>query len=223
MSTILIVEDEERIASFIDKGLRAAGYQTAIASDGETALAIARAGACDLVVLDIGLPGMDGYEVLEQLRGSGHRVPVVILTARDSVNDTVAGLESGANDYVTKPFQFAELLARVRLRLREEQVGNGDEPNRVEAGGVVLDLPTRRVEVAGEEVTLTAREFTLLHVLMENAGRVLSREQLLGRVWDTDFDPRSNVVDVFVRTLRRKVGPDRIETVRGMGYRFVKA
>lgn len=222
MSTILIVEDEERIASFIDKGLRAAGYQTAIARDGETGLAIARAGACDLVVLDIGLPGMDGWEVLERLRGSGSTLPVIMLTARDSVHDTVTGLESGANDYVTKPFQFAELLARIRLRLREEQGPSAQAPHRIEVTDVVLDLRTRRVEVAGAEVSLTAREFTLLQVLMEHPGQVLSREQLLGQVWDTDFDPRSNVVDVFVRTLRRKIGADRIETVRGMGYRFVR-
>ncbi len=220
MSTVLIVEDEERIASFVEKGLRAAGLQTVVARDGATGLAIAQAEACDLVVLDIGLPGIDGWEVLERLRGSGNTLPVIMLTARDSVHDTVTGLENGANDYVTKPFQFAELLARVRLRLREDQGPIGPDINRMVVGAVTLDLRTRRVEVDGAPVSLTAREFTLLHVLMEHPGHVLSREQLLGQVWDTDFDPRSNVVDVFVRTLRRKIGADRIETVRGMGYRF---
>lgn len=220
MSTVLIVEDEERIASFVEKGLRAAGLQTVVARDGATGLAIAQAEACDLVILDIGLPGIDGWEVLERLRGSGSTLPVIMLTAHDSVHDTVNGLESGANDYVTKPFQFAELLARVRLRLREDHGPVGADVNRIDVGEVTLDLRTRRVEVAGVPVSLTAREFTLLHVLMEHPGHVLSREQLLGQVWDTDFDPRSNVVDVFVRTLRRKIGTDRIETVRGMGYRF---
>ncbi|XVX19945.1 response regulator transcription factor [Actinomycetota bacterium] len=219
MSHILIAEDHARISSFIEKGLRAAGFGTTVVEDGQTALLMARTDAFDLVILDIGLPVLDGFEVLRQLREAGSAVPVIILTARDSVTDTVAGLEGGANDYVTKPFQFAELLARVRLRLR-----SGSEPAQatpaISKAGLTLDLRTRRVEVDGEQVDLTAREFALLEVLMEHHQQVLSREQLLGHVWGIDFDPSSNVVDVFIRTLRRKIGAERIETVRRAGYRL---
>lgn len=221
MSTILVIEDEERIASFVDKGLRAAGYRTVIARDGATGLSLARTVGCDLVLLDLGLPDLDGHQVLEELRGSGDRVPVIILTARDSVRDTVASLDGGANDYLTKPFQFAELLARVRLRLREDQRSDARSTPVVAAGAVTLDLLSRRAAVDGREVELTAREFTLLQVLIDHDGQVLSRAQLLGLAWDMDFDPRSNVVDVFVKALRSKIGMDRIETVRGAGYRFV--
>lgn len=220
MSTILIAEDTPTIASFVDKGLRAAGYQCQIVGDGPTALLMAASGAFDLMILDIGLPGMDGFEVLGQLRERGSRMPVVILTARDSVIDTVAGLEGGANDYVTKPFQFAELLARVRLRLAEPGPAGGSTGHELEAGGLRLDLRSRKVLVDDEWVSLTAREFSLLEVFMNHPDQVLSREQLLGMVWSMDFDPSSNVVDVFVRTLRGKVGAARIETVRGMGYRL---
>lgn len=221
MSHILIAEDNPQIASFIDKGLRAAGYQTEIAADGKTALLLASHGGFDLVVLDIGLPQMDGFEVLEQLRGQGNPVPVIILTARDSVRDTVTGLEGGANDYVTKPFQFAELLARIRLRLRDGQTEAAPaEGATLAAGGLELDLRSRRVTGPGLAADLGSREFGLLEVFLRNAGQVLSRQQLLGHVWGVDFDTNSNVVDVSVRSLRRKVGADRIETVRGVGYRF---
>lgn len=223
MSTILIAEDTDSIASFVEKGLRAAGYQTATTGDGPTALLLAQAGGFDLMILDIGLPGMDGFEVLRQLRARGSSLPVVILTARDSVHDTVQGLEGGANDYVTKPFQFAELLARVRLRLAEPAPSTGSSSELV-CGQVRLDLLARRVRVGeGEAVDLTSREFRLLQVLITHAGQVLSREQLLGMVWEMDFDPSSNVVDVFVRSLRSKIGPEHIETVRGMGYRLREA
>lgn len=218
MSRILIAEDEHRIADFVEKGLRAAGYATTAAADGETALMLARSGDFDLVLLDIGLPMLDGFTVLRRLRGEGVTTPVIILTARDSVTDTVAGLESGANDYVPKPFQFAELLARVRLRLREEPA-NGD-PILLRAGSLVLDLRTRRVDVDGRSKDLTAREFSVLEVFLRHPGQVLSREQLLSHVWGYDFDPASNVVDVYIRALRAKVGVDRIETVRGAGYRL---
>ncbi|WP_420175184.1 response regulator transcription factor [Luteococcus sp. OSA5] len=220
MSTILIAEDTPTIASFVEKGLRAAGYQTAITGDGPTALLLAANGGFDLMILDIGLPGMDGFEVLRQLREKGSNLPVVILTARDSVNDTVHGLEGGANDYVTKPFQFAELLARVRLRLAEPSPRSGPSSELVN-GDLRLDLLTRRVQVGGgEHIDLTSREFRLLEVFMNHPGQVLSREQLLGLVWEMDFDPNSNVVDVFVRSLRGKIGSQHIETVRGMGYRL---
>ncbi|MGO4957150.1 response regulator transcription factor [Luteococcus sp. Sow4_B9] len=221
MSTVLIAEDTPTIASFVEKGLRAAGYQTATTGDGPTALLLASNGGFDLMILDIGLPGMDGFEVLRKLREQGSDLPVVILTARDSVHDTVQGLEGGANDYVTKPFQFAELLARVRLRLAEPVVRAANPSSEVVSGGVRLDLLTRRAQVdGGDHIDLTSREFRLLEVFLTHAGQVLSREQLLGMVWEMDFDPGSNVVDVFVRSLRSKIGAHRIETVRGMGYRF---
>jgi len=159
--------------------------------------------------------------VLERLRGARVSTPVIILPARDSVRDTVAGLQGGADDYVTKPFQFAELLARVRLRLRDaSERGDGASAALLAHGDVTLDLRTRRVDVDGRTADLTAREFSLLEVFLRHPGQVLSREQLLGHVWGYDFDPTSNVVDVYVRALRRKIGPDRIETVRGAGYRL---
>ncbi|QBF45617.1 response regulator transcription factor [Janibacter limosus] len=219
MSSILIAEDHEEIASFIDKGLRAAGHRTTITADGRQAWALAGTGAFDLLVLDVGLPGLDGFEVLRRLRGDGVDLPVIILTARDGVDDTVAGLEGGANDYMTKPFQFAELLARVRLRLREGGAAPADDSALV-VGDLSLDIRRRSARVADREVELTAREFALLEAFVEHADQVLSREQLLGMVWDMDFDPGSNVVDVFVRSLRTKIGAERILTVRGVGYRL---
>jgi DNA-binding response OmpR family regulator len=217
VSRILIVEDEGRIASFLEKGLKANGFATRVAGDGETALGLVRAGDYDLVVLDIGLPGMDGFAVLDVLRDIRPSLPVVILTARDSVRDTVAGLESGADDYITKPFRFEELLARVRLRLRGSRPA---EPTVLEAGDVALDLRTRQAIVDGETFDLSAREFALAEVFFRHPGQVLSREQLLSQVWGYDFDPGSNVVDVYVGYLRKKLGKRRIVSVRGMGYRF---
>jgi DNA-binding response OmpR family regulator len=221
VASILIVEDEQRIASFVAKGLRADGYVTTVVDNGNEGLDLALSGSFDLVVLDIGLPGLDGFEVLEQLRAQGSRIPVIVLTARDSVTDTVSALEGGADDYMPKPFRFAELLARVRLRLRHTDEQSGAATAALEAGGVRLDLRTRRATVSGHEVELSAREFALAEIFMRNAGQVLSREQLLDQVWGYDFDPGSNVVDVYVGYLRRKFGADRIATVRGMGYRFV--
>ena len=217
MTRILIAEDEERIVSFLEKGLRAGGYTTVAVRTGPDALALARDDSFDLLVLDLGLPGMDGHDVLRAMRARGESMPVVILTARDDVEDTVAGLEGGADDYVTKPFRFEELVARIRLRLRE---GATPEPSVLAAGGVALDLRSRRASVDDRVVELTAREFALTEVFLRHAGQVLSREQLLSHVWGYDFDPGSNVVDVYVRYLRRKLGGDIIETVRGMGYRL---
>ncbi|HCE60401.1 response regulator transcription factor [Janibacter terrae] len=219
MSSILIAEDHEEISSFIDKGLRANGHRTTITADGRQAWALAGTGAFDLLVLDVGLPGLDGFEVLRRLRGDGVDIPVIILTARDGVDDTVAGLEGGANDYMTKPFQFAELLARVRLRLREGGAAPATD-TALTLGDLSLDVRRRTARVAEREVELTAREFALLEAFVEHPEQVLSREQLLGMVWDMDFDPGSNVVDVFVRSLRSKIGAERIVTVRGVGYRL---
>ena len=220
MSSILIIEDEPRIASFVAKGLKAEGHRTSIASDGADGLDQALSGTFDLVVLDIGLPKLDGFELLDALRAQGSRVPVIVLTARDSVTDTVSALEGGADDYMPKPFRFAELLARVRLRLRQATDQPASREDVLEAADVRLDLRTRRATVSGKEVELSAREFALAEMFLLNAGQVLSREQLLDQVWGFDFDPGSNVVDVYVGYLRRKFGAGKIETVRGMGYRF---
>jgi DNA-binding response OmpR family regulator len=220
MARILIVEDEARIASFIAKGLAADGFITSTVSDGHSGLDLALSGEFDLVVLDIGLPGLDGYEVLDQMRASGSKLPVIVLTARDSVTDTVSALEGGADDYMAKPFRFAELLARVRLRLRQAGENRPAREDVLEAGGIRLDLRTRRATRDGSDVELSSREFRLAEIFMSNPGQVLSREQLLSHVWGYDFDPGSNVVDVYVGYLRKKLGPESIRTVRGMGYRF---
>jgi len=218
MSRILIVEDEDRIASFVEKGLRSKGFVTSVVGDGNTGFDEARAGNYDLMILDIGLPGMDGFTVLRRLREDGVNLPVIVLTARDSVDDRVTGLAGGADDYVVKPFAFDELLARVHLRLRDDRSADATV---LEAGGLKLNLRTRRVEDGSREIDLSAREFALAETFFRHPDQVMSREQLLSRIWGLDFDPGSNVVEVYVRYLRRKLGAERIETVRGMGYRFV--
>ncbi|GAA2539913.1 response regulator transcription factor [Pseudonocardia hydrocarbonoxydans] len=217
MSRILIAEDEPRISAFVEKGLTANGFVTTVVADGISAFDYAVTGAYDLLVLDIGLPGMDGFAVLRKLRSDRCTIPVIVLTARDSVQDTVAGLEGGADDYMPKPFRFEELLARVRLRLTSDRSA---ELTVLSHGGLQLDLRMRRANVEGRTVDLSAREFALAETFLRHAGQVLSREQLLSHVWGYDFDPGSNVVDVYVRYLRRKLGAERIVTVRGMGYRL---
>ncbi len=218
MPSILIVDDETRISSFIDKGLRAAGYATRVTASGGDAVALGLSGEFDLVVLDVNLPDIDGFAVLEQLRGSGSDVPVIMLTARVELHDTVAGLEGGADDYLGKPFRFDELLARIRLRMRRDTAAAAPE---LRHRDVALDIRQRTASVDGREVVLSAREFALAEELIRHAGQVLSREQLLSRVWGYDFDPGSNVADVYIGYLRQKLGSDRIETVRGVGYRLV--
>ncbi|MCK0118507.1 DNA-binding response OmpR family regulator [Isoptericola sp. CG 20/1183] len=217
MSQILVAEDESRIASFIAKGLRAAGYASTTVATAREAFDLAASGDFDLLVLDLGLPDQDGFTVLRRLREARVTMPVIILTARTSVSDTVAGLEGGADDYMPKPFRFEELLARIRLRLRTEP---GGEATVVSHGDLSLDLRTRRARAGDVEVDLSAREFALAEAFLRNPGQVLSREQLLSRVWGYDFDPGSNVVDVYVRYLRNKLGAERFVTVRGMGYRL---
>ena len=218
MSRILIVEDEARLAAFLEKGLRAAGHTTTVAANGIAGSALARDEDFDLVILDLGLPGRDGFEVLRDLRGTGQHLPVIILTARDEAGDRVAGLEAGADDYIGKPFHFEELLARIRVRLR----GSGSQPESgtLTVGGISLDERTRWVTADDQSIELSAREFELLKAFLMHPGQVMSREQLLAHVWGYAYDPGSNVVDVYVGYLRRKLGPARFETVRGVGYRF---
>jgi DNA-binding response OmpR family regulator len=217
VSSILLVEDEERISSFVQKGLRSAGYSTTLAETGLDGWERARGGEFDLILLDVGLPGIDGFEVLSRLRRTGVDTPVIMLTARNSVEDTVQGLDGGANDYLAKPFKFDELLARIRLRLRDASQIAATE---LTHDDITLDLRTRRLSVDGQKVDLSAREFGLAEQFLGHPDQVLSREQLLSRVWGYDFDPGSNVVDVYVGYLRGKIGSERIETVRGMGYRL---
>lgn len=217
MKRILIVEDEPRFASFLAKGLEANGYATSVAADGTTATAKADDEEFDLMILDLGLPDVDGLEVLRLLRRRGLALPVIVLTARDDTDDKVAGLDAGASDYMTKPFSLEELLARVRARIRDE---DRVEATVLEAGEVTLDLRTRRATAGDRVVPLTAREFTMLETFMRHPDQVLSKEQLLSHVWGYDYDPGSNVVEVYVGYLRRKLGQDAIETVRGMGYRL---
>jgi DNA-binding response OmpR family regulator len=217
MPRFLLIEDEPRIVSFIEKGLGSEGYTVMTAEDGEAGLARLATDAYDLVILDIGLPGRDGFSVLSELRRVGHRMPVIILTARNSPEDVVRGLEGGADDYVTKPFRFEVLLARIRARLRVESVA---EPMLLSCGDATLDVRRRRLEVEGRSEELTAREFALADLFFRHPGQVLSREQILSHVWGYDYDPASNVVEVYIRYLRHKLGEARITTVRGMGYRL---
>ena len=220
MSLILIIEDEPRISSFIAKGLKAAGFTPTVCATAREGYTQARSGNFELIILDLGLPDEDGFSLLRRMRESHIDVPVIILTARNSVDDTVAGLQNGADDYMAKPFHFDELLARVRLRLRTED--SSSDVSVLSHGTMEMDLLRRLVTVDGVEVDLSAREFSLAEAFLRNPGLVLSREQLLSRVWGYDFDPGSNVVDVYVRYLRNKLGPDRFETVRGVGYRLAR-
>ena len=218
MSSILIVEDEHRSVAFLTKGLKAAELTTHTTAAGREAVELALQTSFDLIILDVGLPDIDGFEVLQQLRGQGVTAPVIMLTARSSVADRVAGLEGGADDYMPKPFSFEELLARIRVRLRPEAAGA--DQMRLTHRDMVLDLRTRTLTLEGRTVELSAREFALAETFMRHPGQVLSREQLLSAVWGLDFDPGSNVVEVYVSYLRNKLGRDRVETVRGMGYRL---
>jgi len=218
MSRILVAEDEPRLAAFLEKGLRASGFAITVVGDGVGASSLARDDDFDLLILDLGLPGKNGLEVLSDLRTRGERLPVIVLTARGDPHDRVEGLESGADDYLAKPFHFEELVARVKVRLRGDR--GVAEQTQLRVGEVALDLRTRWASVGGETVELSAREFDLLRTFLQHPNQVLSREQLLSGVWGYDYDPGSNVVDVYVGYLRRKLGAARLETVRGVGYRF---
>jgi two-component system, OmpR family, copper resistance phosphate regulon response regulator CusR len=218
MSRILIAEDEPRIVRFLAKGLQAEGYTTASAADGNEALHLALTGEFDLMLLDLGLPGRDGLDVLAEVRRRSLRLPVIVLTARSSTDDVVTGLDTGASDYVSKPFRLAELLARVRRQLRPE---NRAEEFVLCNGSLSLDLRTRQAHVGNRVIDLSAREFALAEIFLRHPGQVLSREQLLSHVWGYGYDPMSNVVEVYIRYLRNKIGADRIATVRGAGYRLI--
>jgi len=218
MKSVLIVEDSEKISSFIVSGLSAHGFAPTQTSLGEVALSLLASQEFDLVILDIGLPDIDGFEVLRRMRGQGNDTPVLVLTARDSVNQTVASFEGGADDYMSKPFSFEELLARVKTRARKTKREISESV--LIHGSVTLDLLRRSATVDGVEHELTAREFTMLEFFVSHHGQVISREQLLSRVWGYDHDPGSNVVDVYIRYLRKKIGADSIQTVRGVGYRM---
>ena len=216
---LMLVDDDPEIRTSVRVGFELQWRDVEIleAATGAEGLQLVEERRPDLVLLDVGLPDLDGFAVLRELRARGRRLPVIILTARDSVEDTVAGLEGGADDYVPKPFRFDELLARVRVRLRTDRT---PELTVLTVGAASLDLRTRRLSVEGRTVELTAREFALAEMFFRHPGQVLSREQLLSNVWGYDYDPGSNVVEVYVRYLRQKLGEGRIETVRGMGYRL---
>jgi DNA-binding response OmpR family regulator len=219
VARVLIAEDEPRLAAFLEKGLRSSGFTTTVVADGPGASATADESEFDLMVLDLGLPGKDGLDVLRDLRAGGSSLPVIILTARDDTSDRIAGLEAGADDYIGKPFHFDELVARIRARLRGDGRANEDR-HVIATGGITLDLRTRWVSTGEGDIELSAREFELLRTFLEHPNQVLSREQLLAHVWGYDYDPGSNVVDVYVGYLRRKLGGRRFETVRGVGYRY---
>jgi DNA-binding response OmpR family regulator len=221
---ILVVEDEALITDFLRRGLEAEGYAVDTAACGEDALASLRTHPADVVILDVMMPGMDGFEVLGAIRARDPELPVIMLTARGEVADRVRGLDLGATDYLGKPFAFAELLARIRARTRRP-AQNGAQDASLAVGAVTLDLLAREAEVDGQRVELSAREFALLAYLMRHPGQVLSRQQILNGVWGYTFDPRSNLVDVYVGYVRRKLtanGRSPIETVRGMGYRMAR-
>lgn len=215
---VLLVEDEDRIASFVEKALQRRGFDVRRVVTGGEALGAVSADV-DIVVLDLGLPDIDGLDVLRALRKSWASLPVVILSARGDIDDRVVGLDLGADDYVPKPFAIDELVARIRARLRPQPDGTSTKLN---VGDLELDLIAHRARLTGKIVELTSREFALLEMLMRHPGRAVPRSDLLSNVWGLDFDPRSNLVDVYIRYLRRKVGDDRIQTVRGVGYRIVK-
>jgi two-component system, OmpR family, response regulator len=218
---LLIVEDEPKMASLLKKGLVEEGYAVDVATDGTNAVWLATENPYDCILLDVMLPDIDGFEVLRSLRKQERWAPVLVLTARDDTSDRVAGLDAGADDYLTKPFSFSELLARVRALLRR---GGGTRPSVLSVGDLTLDPASRTVRRGGQPLELTAKEFALLEYMMRNAGQVLTRPQLLEHVWDFAYEGDSNVIDVYIRYLRQKIdrpfGSQSIETVRGAGYRL---
>ena len=219
---ILVVEDEPRILAFLRRGLEAQGFVVDVAADGATGLRCARSHRYDLVILDLLLPGLDGLSVLRELAAMEPQLPVLILSARSDLRTKLRGFELGARDYMPKPFSLDELIARVRAQLRATGAGEPEQPV-VRVGPLELDVASRRARLGEQVVALTDREFRLLHHLVLHTGEIISREQLLEAVWGYHFDPCSNVVDVCVRRLRKKLGHGAIETVRHVGYRVASA
>lgn len=215
---ILVIEDEKRIADFLGRGLESAGYAVDVAADGQTGLNLSHNTAYDLIILDLMLPDLDGLQVLSKIRNRKVSPPVLILSARNAVDDRVKGLELGADDYLVKPFAFVELLARVRALLRRGQ----PTPERLQVGDLVLDCIRRKVTRNGQNVELAPKEFAILEYMMRNPGRPLSRTMIVEHVWDMDYDGLTNIVDVYIRHLRSKIDegwPSKlIHTVRGIGY-----
>ena len=220
MHRILIVDGESRIASFIQRGLNAHCFVAENATSGREAIDQALGAQLDLLILDLNLPDIDGLRVIRALRGQGETLPIIILSTRNDIHDKVAAFDEGANDYMTKPFRFEELLARVKARLRHSPKPAASREKAVRVADVELNLSTRRMRFGNRVVDLPAREFTLAETFFRHPGQVLSRAQLLDRVWGYDHNPGSNIVDVYVGYLRKKLGKERIETVRGMGYRL---
>jgi two-component system OmpR family response regulator len=214
---VLVVEDEPKMANLLARGLREEGHAADVASSGEDALWMARATAYDAIVLDVMLPGLDGFGTCRELRSAGVWSAVLMLTARDAVEDRIVGLDAGADDYLLKPFSFEELLARLRALVRRTP---GERPTTLEVGLLRLDPAVHRAWRSETELELSAKGFSLLEAFMRRPGEVLSRGQLLDAAWDLGFESRSNIVDVYVRYLREKIGSDAIETVRGVGYRL---
>lgn len=220
---ILIVEDEERIAGFLERGLRAEGHFCVVANDGESGLSLALEGDFDLLLLDLMLPGIHGHEVCQQLRMNKVNTPLIMLSAMDGIEDVIAGLRMGADDYLTKPFSFEELLARIETVMRRStEIEKQDQV--VKAGPLEFDRESLRISVDGEEMKMTAKELAIIELLMSNPGTLFSRERILSNVWGMNMDPLTNVVDVYIGKLRKKIDKDPensvIETVRGLGYRL---
>lgn len=217
---VLVVEDDNKIASFVVKGLKQSGFAVDRCSDGEEALVFARSTEFDVAVVDIMLPKLDGLTLIQQMRKDEIRTPVIILSAKASVDDRVKGLQAGGDDYLTKPFAFSELLARIQALIRRSS--HVAEPTKLSVGDLTLDLLSREVKRAGQTIELQSREFALLEYLMRNPGRAVTKTMLLEHIWDYSFDPQTNVVDVLVHRVRSKVDKDfprkMIQTIRGVGY-----
>ena len=218
---VLVVEDDSKIRSFVRKGLEEQGFVVETSADGDQGLLLATSSAFDVVVLDIMLPGRDGLSILRALREQRNTVPVLLLTARSALGERVEGLEQGADDYLTKPFFMEELIARIHALVRR---ASGEQLSLLQAGDLLVNLITREVQRGETPIELTKREFNLLELLMRSPGRVFTRTQILEHVWGYDFDPQTNVVDVYIRRVRKKIDPSSeeslIETVRGVGYRL---
>jgi DNA-binding response OmpR family regulator len=219
---VMILEDDSAISDFLMKGLKEAGYSVEHAGTGEDGLSILSSGDFDAAIIDIMLPGMDGLEVIEQLRGSGHQLPIIVLSAKRSVDDRIAGLRRGGDDYLVKPFSFSELLARLQALLRRS--GGKSETGLMEAFGISLDVVSREVKRDGEKIDLNPKEFSLFEYLLRNQGMVMSKTMIMEHVWGYDFDPQTNVIDVLISRLRSKIDREKerklIHTIRGVGYVF---